>query len=383
MRPLSSQVVAIVLGAACTACRVEPSHPKRSEALDASPAPVLVHSDHTDLRYGGWVDRHDPSAVRLAWPGTHIEASFRGTSISARITDTPIEDETRETDWLAVAIDDAPPVAVPLREGLQLYPLAEGLSAGTHRVLIWKRTEAEVGVVTFHGLELGPGGEMVAALPQPKRRIVFIGDSVTAGYGNEGRDAKCHWTAETENNYASYGAVAARDLQAEYVAAAWSGKGIMRNYDARDTALMSELRKHTVPTEDSSPTVSPWPADVVVVNLGTNDFFQGVPPRKAFLTAYRELLEALRAEHPDALFVLQVGPMLADDYPQPRALSRMRYWVKLVRAQRRSDRDKRSELIEFWVDPKEGLGCDSHPSVATHARLGRELAAMIRKQLKW
>jgi lysophospholipase L1-like esterase len=344
---------------------------------------MLVAPDHPSLRYGGYFDRRDPRAVRFAWPGTHIEASFEGSSLAARFTDTPVEDEVRETDWLTVVIDDGPPQTLALTEGLREYELAKGLSPGRHRVLIWKRTEPAVGVVTFHGLVLAPGAAPGPPATQPTRRMLFVGDSVTAGYGNEGRDASCRWSAATENNFATYGAIAARELDAEYVAAAWSGKGVVRNYDAQDDALLARLRERAIPTEDDSPPASSDPADVVVVNLGTNDFAQGVPTRKAFIDTYVALLESLRAQHPEALFVLQIGPMLADDHPKPRARSKQRLWISYARAQRRAAGDKKCESLDFWIDRAEGLGCDSHPSLATHARMGRELAAFVRKRLGW
>ena len=42
--------------------------------------------------------------------------------------------------------------------------------------------------------------------------MVFIGDSITAGYGNEGPDSGCHWSAELEDNFRTFGAYAAREL---------------------------------------------------------------------------------------------------------------------------------------------------------------------------
>jgi len=376
-------VQCLAVFAACVACRVDSTTPRRSAPPLPPPGPVEIPADDPHLRYGGWFDRREPRAVRFAWPGTHIEATFEGASLTARFTDTPTEDETRETDWLAITIDDTAPVALALAEGLHDYPLATGLAPGRHRVVIWKRTEAEVGTITFHAFVLAPGGKVGPRPPAPKHRMVFIGDSVTAGYGNEGPDGKCHWSAARENNEATYGAYAARTLGAEYVAAAWSGKGLTRNYDAREAQTLPELYRRILPTDEASPSVPPGPADVVVVNVGTNDFFQGVPAKRAFIAAYVALLESLRAQYPGALLVLQVGPMLADDYPQPRARTRMREWVGLARDQRRAAGDDRCEVIEFWSNPAEGAGCDFHPNVTTHARLGRELASLVRARLGW
>lgn len=373
-RPSTALVFVRALGllasfAACGACR-------------ASSGPAIVHPNHPDIRYGGWFDQRAPRAVRFAWPGTHIMANFQGTSLWARFTHTPLESGARSTNWLAVVIDDAPPRALALAEGVHVYPLARGLSPGLHRVTIWKRTEPDAGVVTFHGLVLDPGRTLGPLPPAKERRLVFIGDSVTAGYGNEGADGTLCSAGDT-NNYTTYGANAARELNAEYAAAAWSGKGLTRNYAARDVATMPELQARVIPTENTSREVPREPADVVVVNLGTNDLFRGVPESAEFIEAYRALVESLRTRYPRALLVLQIGPMLSDEYPQPQARTLMRAWLGRICEQRRALGDERCALLEFRTDPREGVGCDAHPNVTTHARLGRELAALIRARLRW
>ena len=347
-----------------------------------TPKPVVVKPSHPAIRYGGYFDARNPDAPRFAWPGTHIEARFSGTSLSAKFTSTALVDETRDNDWIAVVIDGGEPKVFALAEGEHVYRLASGLPQGSHRVLIWKRTEAEVGTITFHGFKLDDGTSIGPPVFPPTRRMFFVGDSITAGYGVEGPNQACAWNVAYENNYATYGAVAARLLDAEYVAAAWSGKGISRNYEARDVETMPQLYRRVIPTEPDSPPAPVVPADVVVVNLGTNDFGRGVPDRASMLGAFDKLLGELHADHPKALTVLVLGPMLFDEGSvQHRTL--MRAWLNEVRARRIAQGDHAIELLEVWTDPAEGLGCYAHPNHRTHARLGSELAALVKSRLRW
>jgi lysophospholipase L1-like esterase len=381
---------ALSIAVLCAACRC--SSGSDETGADVPGATALADTDATQsgrvdpddprIRYTGLFDTRSPKAVRFAWPGTHFEVAFKGASLRVRLTDTPVEDETRETDWLTVVIDGGKPKTFALAEGEHVYPVASGLAAGAHRALIWKRTEAEVGTVTFHGMQLDDGATLLP-LPPVSRRMLVVGDSLSAGNGNEGRDSSCRWSAAKENNYETYGAHAARALGAEYVAAAWSGKGLIRNYDKRDRLTMPELYDRVIPTEPDSPRAMHSPADVVVVNLGTNDFFPGIPEEATFISAYQELLDELRAQHPGALLVLGLGPMLSDDYPHPRSRSILRGWLTTIQKQRRESGDSRVELIELWTDRAEGVGCDFHPNLKTHARLGQELAARVRKRLHW
>jgi lysophospholipase L1-like esterase len=146
---------------------------------------------------------------------------------------------------------------------------------------------------------------------------------------------------------------------------------------------MAVLHERVIPTEPGSARAPALPnTAAVVVNLGTNDFLAGIPTEQAFVAAYRALLAELRARHPKALLVLALGPTLADDYPHPRARSTLRSWLTAIRDGLHEDGDRAVELLEQWIDPAEGLGCDSHPSVKTHARMGRELAELLRKHFK-
>jgi lysophospholipase L1-like esterase len=333
--------------------------------------------------YTGRFDSHSPQAVRFAWPGTQIEARFSGTFLRAYLTDTGVEDDLRGTDWITVIVDEGAPRTFALREGSHVYPLATALGPGPHHLLIWKRTEGGVGVITFEGFELAPKHTLLPRPMAPARHMEFVGDSITAGYGNEGADAACHWSAKLENNYLTFGAFAARELAASYTAIAFSGKRLTRNYEARDEVTLPEIYDRVIPTEDDSPQVTASPADVVVVNLGTNDLFSSVPDESSFTSAYQSFLTALRARHPTALLVLVLGPMLADDYPQAQARTIVRKWLREVRARREANGDKRIDFVEFWYDPAEGVGCDFHPNVKTHARLGHELARLVRARLGW
>ena len=336
------------------------------------------------IRYTGRFDVRDALVRASGWPGTQIEARFTGASLLAVLTETPTEDQIRDFDRINVEIDREPPRVFALAEGRHVYPLARGLGPGEHRVRIWKRTEGMVGVIAFEGFVLAEGQRLLKLGTAPARRIEMIGDSIAAGYGNEGPDASCHWDAALENNALSYGAFAARELGAAYSAIAWSGKGLIRNFDPNEPETIPELYERVLPADAGAgiAPVTPHP-DAVVVNLGTNDMASGMPNATAFHDAYLRLLRRVRARHPKALLVIAFGPMLAEDSPQPQARTITRVWMKRIERDWRAQVDPHIASIELWIDPQEGLGCDSHPTVRTHARLGKELATLLRQQLKW
>ena len=62
--------------------------------------------------------------------------------------------------------------------------------------------------------------------PEPRqRRLLFIGDSITAGYGVLCNDSARPFAPETESALHAYAAVAARALEADAHVIAYSGKG--------------------------------------------------------------------------------------------------------------------------------------------------------------
>jgi len=344
--------------------------------------PVELRANDARLSTLGAFDRSDPAAPRFAWPAAELRLAFRGESVSVELTDTPFEDELRDTDWIGVQIDDRPTNKLALQEGRHRYLLAEGLPLADHRLRIVKRTEAEVGTITLHGFTFAAG---TTVLPSSRltRRILFVGDSITAGYGNEGPNELCHYSPNTCNADLTFATFAARELKAEAVMSAWSGKGVLRNFDPDEPLTMPSLFDRVIPTDPMSIALPTQPApDAIVVNLGTNDFFSGTPDEEAFLAASRGLLERLRVRAPQAPLCLIVSPMLADDSPQPNARANLKRWLTTLKAEC-EQRGTKVTLLEQWTYPNEGLGCDYHPSLRTHERLGRELATALRAQTGW
>ena len=100
-------------------------------------------------------------------------------------------------------------------------PIAQGLAAGTHVVELYRRTEASQGEAQFLGFDFG-SGKLLSPPAAKARRIELVGDSISCGYGDEGANQSCPFTADTENHYLSYGALAARAVDAELITVAWS-----------------------------------------------------------------------------------------------------------------------------------------------------------------
>ena len=320
-------------------------------------------------RFIGRFDQTKPDAPVFAWPGTAIALRFTGTAIGATLSD-------NGNNVFEVVLDGKHTV-LALQSGTKKYTLGSGLTAGAHDLLLYRRTEASFNETTFNGFDVPSSAYLPATVPT--RRLEVIGDSISAGYGNEGVNP-CPFTAATENHYLSYEALAARAVNAELYTEAWSGIGMLRSYENSTTDQMPVRYLRTLPERATSTwDFGKFVPDAVVINLGTNDFAKG-DPGAAFQAAYLKFVGDLRSHYPAARFFLAVGSMLGnDDYVKASA------YLKAVISERATAGDKNLTLLEFGTQDAnaDGVGCDYHPSLKTHQKMADKLQAALKTDLGW
>jgi lysophospholipase L1-like esterase len=312
----------------------------------------------------------DPASPRFEWSGVSIEARFKGTSVQADL-------DGGNNNYFEIIVDGQTKPKVATTSGRRKVPIVSGLTNAQHDLVIWRRTEANDSAPTqFFGLDLG-GGTFLSVTP-PAHKLEVIGDSITCGYGDEGMGPNCSFSYDTENDYLAYGSVAARALGADLFTECWSGKGVYRNGGGDMTETMPTLWKRTIPTDTTSTWNFSWIPDAVIINLGTNDFASG-DPGQPYVNAYEAFVAALRTHYPTAYVFLLIGPMTSD----PQLTTARGYLDQVVKA--RSDAgDKRvQQILVAPQDQSNGIGCDYHPSVATHDAMGKAIAATIKTTMGW
>lgn len=246
--------------------------------------------------------------VSFDWSGTSFECRFTGRSFAVRVSDT-------KKNYYNLTVDGVPAGTVALCGRDSLIVLASGLGRGEHTLRMQKRTEGEQGRTTLHAVRLDRGGRLLDAPPAPGRHIEFIGNSLTCGYGTEGLSADEPFKAETENCDKSFSCIIARYFGADCTLISHSGQGAARNYGyERSTSpvTMADRIGRTFDTDETRAwnfADSPYRPDIVVINLGTNDF--STPPhptREEFRAAYLQILATLRGAYGDRTPILCVAP---------------------------------------------------------------------------
>lgn len=316
-------------------------------------SPLPVHA-------GGRTVAAADGSLSFGWPGVYLEARFEGPAVRVRF-DAPADHLRLSIDGKAHRVFRAPgAVDVTI----------SGLTPGEHVVRLEKLTESQSGSSRFIAFE-APGG--TALPPRPRRhQIEFIGDSFTVGYGNTSPGTACtpqqvHALTDTSQ---AFGPLAASATGADYRLHAYSGYGMVRNYDGNVPGQSLPLLYPRAIPGDAEPLAAAdpaWRPDEIVIGLGTNDFSTPVKAGEAWRdadalhAAYRDRYVAfvteLAARNPQARFLLLASDLFNAD-------------VNAVAARLKPGLGARVRTLR--ITGFELTGCQSHPSLADH-RLAAKL----------
>lgn len=339
------------------------------------------------IRYAGRISFTDPEHPAWNFPGIQIMATFEGTSL--KMIAKP------RSGYFMARIDEAEPFKVAFTsEKDSVVTLATALPEGRHLVRLMYVIEGYEYYPEFWGFVLDKGNRLVAGPDFPARKIEFIGNSITCGYGNEGTNKEEHFDYATENHYYSYAAITARNLEAQHWVCARSGIGAYRNYGEPKTGSPSncmqvqyeytgyawkpELRKEPTLLREHWD-FSCYRPDVVCINLGTNDLSTNNYDTTLLKQGYQTLLKMVRQHNPQAKIVFLCGSMLGG-----KELEIAKQLLDEVTAEANKTGDK--EVYRFDFTPQNGdlgYGNDYHPSLRQHEKMAAELTAYLRSLLRW
>ncbi|MDR2693215.1 MAG: hypothetical protein LBB74_03260 [Chitinispirillales bacterium] len=333
-------------------------------ALCAMPAKTFVGASHPAVRHIGRFDRRHPQYVRFDWPGVAVETRFEGASCDILLRG--------DGGLYDVSVDGV--LTVRRFDTLETaHTLASGLADSIHSLRIVKRTEGLRGqVVTFKGFYVDAGKSLLPPVGTvPARRVEFIGGSNLLGFGVEADTVWCDTPYNYSNVSLSFGAVAAREVGAEYRVLAVSGKGLVRNWRSpyiAATRPFEPLYRLAVKNDPSSVwNFKSWVPQVVAICFGTNDFSTyPYPTRTLFVESYKKFLDGVTARYPGVQIVCVTS-----------AREPVRTYVREMVEQEREEGNERIHFYSFGEVPKRQCGCDWHPNAGAQEKIGRELAKVI------
>ena len=320
----------------------------------------------------GRISRANPDVVAWTYPGVQIICRFTGTSVSMKTNP--------GSGFYIVQIDNREPFKVELKKGVETLSLAKNLDGGEHDLRIIYAIEGHGKKPVFHGLFLDDGAQLLDPPSLPERKIEFIGNSITCGYGIEGNGKEKTFYYSLQNFCLTYAYLTAQALQAQYHVVARSGIGVYRNYMGKiPEQIMPFIYPHTMyTTKGEQWDFSLYQPDVVCVALGTNDT-TGSYTVNGLTGGFRRFVAQLREHYPTAKIVFLVGPMMSH-----KRRADLKTAQQTVIDEYAATGDNAIFSFEFQESDKAlGMGSQGHPNAAHHAQMAQELIPYLSQLMGW
>jgi hypothetical protein len=342
-------------------------------------ASVLAPPVDNRVVYTGRVDRVHPDRPVIFWPGTKVGVRFEADGPFSVILD---DEEGINRFYLVIDSDPKQTWKFRCRKGRGEYRLPFPLGPGIHTAELFKATEYFHGQTVFLGFRFNNQAR-IFEMPVRNRRILYFGDSITAGMGVLDPTGVRFAMPKYTDHYLSYAALAARALEADHIAICRSGIGFMESWWSVN---MPELFLRVRP-DDPSSRVNPADErpDLIVVNLGQNDsmlafrkdrFLESFKGDKDAYIArkYADFIGLLLDTYPRTPVLCCLGSMSAvrEGSPWPGYIQEA---AALVR------KERPAAVIDTLIFPL--MGDLIHPIRSQHERMAVLLEAKVREMMSW
>lgn len=253
----------------------------------------------------------------------------------------------------------------------------------THQLVVSKATEAANGQIIITKIE---GKDISIAPVSFAKKIEFIGNSITCGFGNDmeipcGNGSKWY---DQHNAYWSYASRTARAVNAEYMISAISGAGIYRNWNSDGPTVPQQYENTFLNTDSSNRwNFNSYVPDIVTIALGTNDMSNGdgktarLPFDKVkYIEGYKKFIKTIYSHYPNAQLVLLNSPMVNGNNGVL-----LKECITTVETEINKDVKPAKPVKTFWFNEMQPAGCGYHPSTEDHDVMAKQLIPFIKTLL--
>ena len=292
--------------------------------------------------------------------GTGVGVAFEGTELSVTF-------ECTGSNYVCIFIDGAQGylTRIKLEQGVSTHVVTKNLKAGFHTVRVVKSNEIDDGSIKIKEFS---AEAFYTAPVKSSLYIEFIGDSITTGYGALGEQ----WSQRTVENSDGCSAFAYKTaalLGADYSIIAKQGICVKGKFITSDT--MSEIYNY-VSTNTKEEYSFERKADIVVINLGTNDsnyIATSAKLQAEFPNDYYDFLRLVREKNPDAHIICLYGFMNLDS----------KIIDGIASAVERMQDDK--IYTEFGTYISNTAGANGHPTKFAHTQWANILSRFITRNI--
>lgn len=318
---------------------------------------------YEDDRYDTWFFNWTNSGFIVEFEGTKLTADFFSTQNLAQ----------NMKPHIKVYVDDQPAKEMVIDKN-GVFTLASGLKHQKHRVKVVKINESMLNMLGIKTLETDSNGKFLPPPALPSRKIEFIGDSITCGFGNIPPYNLPELTAEIEDGTQTYGYFLTERFNTDSRFICVSGAPVYRNYLGRVGDFFKRYSWNDY-NDDIEYDFSSWTPDLVVINLGTNDTGAQGSTTAEFLSGARKWINFIREKYPNAKILWAYGVMNQDN------VQRIQDTVKYFNDN--GDKNIYFKELTLMNGAVDGVGGGGHPTVATHKKTADELEPVIKQIMGW
>ncbi len=306
------------------------------------------------------------------WSASGFEFTFKGSGVRAEIVSNA--PGGNNTAYIKVFINGIEQPDIALTKARQTVTIAEGLDPNnTYTIRVVKRTNARSSTAALLSLKLDDG-EKLAPPAEKEKLIEFVGDSITVGYAACVGNATS-WSTATEDGTKTYSEYVANAFGADYNVIAVSGRGICRNY-GNTTERLIPLLYQSLDDYNLEGVKYDFKrqADVIVINMGTNDASGTVTDLTAdeFKAGLKAFLVDVRAKNPNAEIIYAYGMLSGGWITQ----------IKQVVEELRTAGDSHITFLklEACKGSEQALG---HPTAESYISRGDAIIELIESLTGW
>lgn len=358
---------------------------------------VLEGTEMNNINYIRWLGRtyYNPEEelTYFYFTASGLEVAFYGTELKVTLVATRYTDTSKQAYVVVLLDGEEDPtkgLTLVLDQAEAEYTLCSGLEYGYHTVKLLKRSEASDSDTAVASINTD-GYFATAPAPKPFQ-IQYIAASSSTGYGNLGNLSTNKSTANS-NGLLAYAYLTSYLLDSDTSIFAASGWGVSRGYNTGGS--VSETQNipnafeyfaidgsNTVFTAAGKWDFTDYIPDVVVINLGTNDFnasnYTSLPTsaqseiEETYYFDYIDFIILLNNMYPNAKIIIAYGLMGEESKLGGITLD-------IIDAA--NDTIGTTMVYPFLMEAagsnSNPYGCNYHPNVQTSMNVAEDLAEFI------
>lgn len=337
----------------------------------------IKDADSQFYKTQGRIEKTADNAIVLIGSASSVTFDFTGKSCTISLQS---KNEYGHHAYVSIELDGKYKGRIRVEKEMKNYEV-KTTSGKKHTLKIFKATEASTGGILFNGTK----AKLLPTSVKEKKKIEFIGNSITCGMGADVIEIPCgqgEWF-DQHNAYMAYGPVLSRNLDVDFQLSSVSGMGMYRNWNDETEPVMPNVYENLYLNNDASkPYNFDFKPDIISIALGTNDFSEGDGTKERqpfnadkFVSNYISFLKMLYKHNPNVQIVVVNSPMVNGerDIVFTDCLEKIRDSFK-------NEKYKPIQIFKFTaVTPH---GCTSHPDAEDHKIMATQYEPFLKELLK-